>query len=70
MFIGVFIGTVVGAIAGFIGGFTDNLLMRIVDVMLSLPLLFVILVVARFFGGGKGRRSDRADLRRCSAGWA
>ena len=30
--------------------------MRIVDVMLSLPLLFVILVFAEFLGGGKGRR--------------
>ena len=54
MFLGVFIGTVVGAISGFIGGFTDNFLMRIVDVMLSLPLLFVILVIANFLGGGKG----------------
>jgi peptide/nickel transport system permease protein len=49
MLIGVSIGTIVGSIAGYIGGFLDNLLMRIVDVMLSLPSLFVILVVARFF---------------------
>jgi peptide/nickel transport system permease protein len=54
MAMGVIIGTTVGAIAGFIGGFVDNLLMRIVDVMLSLPILFVILVVANFLGGGKG----------------
>ncbi len=52
MFIGVFIGTIVGSIAGFVGGFIDNLLMRIVDVMLSLPILFVILVASRFFGNG------------------
>lgn len=52
MLIGVSIGTIVGAIAGFAGGFTDNVLMRIVDVMLSLPLLFVILVASRFFGNG------------------
>jgi peptide/nickel transport system permease protein len=52
MIIGVIIGTLVGAIAGFAGGFADNLLMRVVDVMLSLPLLFVILVAARFFGNG------------------
>jgi peptide/nickel transport system permease protein len=52
MFIGVFIGTLVGSVAGYAGGLVDNLLMRIVDVMLSLPLLFVILVAARFFGGG------------------
>lgn len=53
MGIGVAIGTVVGAISGYLGGFIDNLLMRIVDVMLSLPLLFVILVVARFFSNAR-----------------
>ena len=53
MAIGVAIGTVVGAVAGYVGGFVDNLLMRIVDVMLSLPLLFVILIVARFFKDAK-----------------
>jgi peptide/nickel transport system permease protein len=52
MAIGVLIGTIVGSLAGYLGGFVDNLLMRIVDVMLCLPLLFVILVAARFFGGG------------------
>ena len=52
MAIGVILGTTVGAIAGFIGGTVDNVLMRIVDVMLSLPLLFVILVASRFFGNG------------------
>jgi peptide/nickel transport system permease protein len=52
MLIGVGIGTFVGAVAGYAGGFLDNVLMRIVDVMLSLPILFVILVASRFFGGG------------------
>src|SRR5215210_5692640 len=52
MAIGVIIGTAVGAIAGFIGGFVDNFLMRIVDVMPSLPILFVILVFSKFFGQG------------------
>ena len=49
MIIGVVLGTIIGAVAGFVGGFLDNILMRIVDVMLSIPLLFVILVIARFF---------------------
>jgi len=52
MAIGVFIGTFVGAIAGFMGGIVDNSLMRLVDVMLSLPTLFVILVAAKFLGQG------------------
>ena len=46
------IGAIVGGIAGFFGGWIDNALMRVVDVLLSLPLLFVILVVAKFLGGG------------------
>jgi peptide/nickel transport system permease protein len=52
MAIGVFLGTIVGAIAGFAGGIVDNLLMRLVDVMLSLPTLFVILVASKFLGNG------------------
>jgi peptide/nickel transport system permease protein len=46
------IGAIVGGIAGYFGGLADNLLMRGVDVLLSLPLLFVILVVSKFLGGG------------------
>jgi len=46
------IGAIVGGVAGFFGGWADNLLMRVVDVLLSLPILFVILVVSKFLGGG------------------
>jgi peptide/nickel transport system permease protein len=46
------IGSIVGGVAGYFGGWIDNVLMRIVDVLLSLPLLFVILVVAKFLGSG------------------
>jgi peptide/nickel transport system permease protein len=46
------IGATVGGVAGYFGGWADNLLMRVVDVLLSLPLLFVILVVSKFLGGG------------------
>lgn len=53
MAIGVIIGTIVGSIAGYLGGFVDNFLMRVVDVMLSLPLLFVILIAARFFANAR-----------------
>lgn len=47
------IGAIVGGVAGYFGGWLDNLLMRIVDVVLSLPILFVILVVAKVLGGGQ-----------------
>lgn len=40
------IGTVYGAISGLIGGIFDGVLMRFVDVLLSIPYLFIVLVVA------------------------
>jgi ABC-type dipeptide/oligopeptide/nickel transport system permease subunit len=46
------IGVFIGSIAGFVGGWVDNLLMRFVDIMLSLPGLFVILMITAFFGQG------------------
>ena len=50
--IAVTIGVIVGSFAGFFGGRVDGLLMRFVDLMLTIPFLFVILVAARFFGAG------------------
>jgi len=46
-----FIGTVVGAIAGFYRGWVDNVLMRFVDVMLTIPLLVVAAVLGRRYQG-------------------
>jgi peptide/nickel transport system permease protein len=46
------LGTIVGGIAGYYGGLLDNVLMRFVDSLLALPLLFVILVFTRFLGAG------------------
>jgi peptide/nickel transport system permease protein len=42
--ISISIGTVVGAVSGFFGGLVDVILMRIVEVLMSLPLFFVILI--------------------------
>jgi peptide/nickel transport system permease protein len=44
------IGAAVGSIAGYFGGWVDNLLMRIVDIVLSLPFLFLVLIIVSFFG--------------------
>lgn len=38
------IGTLVGAVAGTMGGVVDNLLMRGVDILLSIPLFFLIMI--------------------------
>ena len=43
------IGTFVGVIAGFLGGKVDSFLMRLADVFLMIPSLFVILFLARIF---------------------
>ncbi|MEQ1487358.1 MAG: ABC transporter permease [Methylotenera sp.] len=42
------IGIVLGAIAGFYRGWVDTVIMRIVDVMLSIPSFFLILAVIAF----------------------
>ncbi len=46
------IGVTVGAIAGYMGGKTDNALMRLVDIVLSLPSFFLIVMLVAFFGTG------------------
>lgn len=50
-FVAMVIGTVYGAISGYYGGWFDTLLMRIVDVLLSIPTLFLLLFLAAMFHG-------------------
>jgi len=45
-FIATVIGTLYGATSGLAGGLVDGILMRIVDVLLAIPYLFVVLVLA------------------------
>ena len=45
-FIATVIGTLWGATAGLAGGVVDGVLMRIVDVLLSIPFLFIVLILA------------------------
>ncbi|HJQ04603.1 MAG TPA: ABC transporter permease [Nocardioides sp.] len=40
------IGTLYGAVAGLAGGVVDGLMMRLVDVMLSVPFLFLVLILS------------------------
>jgi ABC-type dipeptide/oligopeptide/nickel transport system permease subunit len=44
------VGTLWGAISGLAGGIVDGIMMRIVDIVLSVPLLFVILIVGARYG--------------------
>lgn len=48
----VVLGMLIGAIAAYYGGWIDNLLMRFTEAMLNIPSLFLLIIGARFFGGG------------------
>ncbi|HLQ53381.1 MAG TPA: ABC transporter permease [Streptosporangiaceae bacterium] len=48
--IGIGIGALWGAISGLLGGIADSVMMRVVDVFLSVPFLFVVLIVAVRYG--------------------
>ena len=49
-FVAIVIGTLFGAVSGLIGGLVDSTMMRVVDVFLSVPFLFVVLILAVKFG--------------------
>lgn len=46
------IGVTWGAVAGYSGGRTDALMMRFVDVLYSLPYLFIVIILATVFERG------------------
>ena len=46
------IGTAIGIICGYYGGWVDNILMRITDILLSLPQLVLAIAIAGMMGGG------------------
>lgn len=46
------IGTLVGTVSGYFGGRLDNLLMRLVDVLLSIPAFFLLLVLNAYLKPG------------------
>lgn len=46
------IGTVLGAIAGYFGGWLDNIIMRIMDVLLAFPALLLAIAIVTVLGPG------------------
>ena len=44
-------GILIGAAAGFYGGMIDSILMRFTEAMLNIPELFLLIVMAKNFGG-------------------
>ena len=48
--ISVVVGTIYGAVAGYIGGRTDQIMMRIVDILLAIPFMYVLILLLVMFG--------------------
>ncbi len=48
------IGVIYGATSGFIGGRVDNIMMRIVDILYSIPHMFVFIILLVVFGRSGG----------------
>ncbi len=44
------IGVIYGGIAGYVGGRTDNLMMRVVDILIALPSLLYVVILMMFMG--------------------
>lgn len=50
MIISTLVGTIVGTISGYFGGKIDSFIMRLLDVLMSIPTFFLILVINSFLG--------------------
>jgi peptide/nickel transport system permease protein len=46
--VAVVVGAVLGALAGYYGGAVDSVIMRVVDVLLSMPTIFLLLALSAF----------------------
>lgn len=49
-FVAILIGVVYGATSGYLGGRVDLVMMRIVDILYSLPFIFFVIMLVVFFG--------------------
>lgn len=70
MLVACIVGTVIGLVAGYFGKWVDGVLMRLADVFLSVPLIFVLLLASRFLvsppppgGTVAGRVPEGAEIR-------
>ena len=50
--IALIVGSLIGAIAGYIGGWLDNVLMRVMDVVLGFPSLLLAIAIVAVLGPG------------------
>lgn len=50
MLVSIIVGTFVGAVAGYFGGPTDSVLMRLTEMFVAFPQLFILILLAALFG--------------------
>ncbi len=48
--IAVIVGTLYGSVAGYLGGRVDSVMMRLVDILMSIPYMFVLILMLVVFG--------------------
>jgi peptide/nickel transport system permease protein len=51
MLVGTAIGVTLGSVAGYVGGWVDTAVMRLVDLVLSFPAIFLLLILLNWTGG-------------------
>ncbi|EJO5347810.1 ABC transporter permease [Clostridium botulinum] len=52
MIISTSIGTIVGTFSGYIGGTIDNIIMRLIDILMCIPTFFIILIINAYLKPG------------------
>jgi peptide/nickel transport system permease protein len=52
MAIAIIVGTAVGTVSGYFGGWVDNVLMRIVEILMSIPSFFLMLILNAYLKPG------------------
>lgn len=52
------IGVAYGGVSGYVGGAIDNVMMRIVDIIYSIPMMIYVILIMAFLSGRTGNQSD------------
>jgi ABC-type dipeptide/oligopeptide/nickel transport system permease subunit len=50
--VAILVGTLLGAVAGYVGGWVDNVLMRLLDVLMAFPSLLLAITIVSVLGPG------------------
>ncbi|MBC8844395.1 ABC transporter permease subunit, partial [Escherichia coli] len=52
MMIAVVVGTLAGTVSGYFGGFIDNMVMRFLDIFMSIPSFFLLMILNAYLKPG------------------